>query len=1044
MERVPVIGIFVVTLWAVTTKFVCYGAKNCTRSDLEALIDFKNGLNDPENRLSSWKGINCCQWRGISCNNSTGAVIAVDLHNPCPVDSLSATRYGFWNLSGEIRPSLVKLKSLKHLDLSANTFQGIPIPRFLGSLKNLEYLNLSKAGFFGKIPPNLGNLSRLEYLDLTSDIFGLRLASANLQWVTGLVSLKHFEMNEVDLSMVSSDWVEILSMLPSLTEIHLSQCGLNVPMPSFGSINFTSLEVIDVSSNSLNSIVPDWISNVSSLVYVDMSTNRLRGRIPVGLGKLSNLKYLNLALNYNLSASCLKLFGGGWGRIEVINFAANKLHGELPDYIGNMTFLTSFDLSTNNVEGGIPRSFGKLCNLIQFDLSGNNMTGTLPEFLGGTANCVSKGPLPSLMYLRLSNNDLVGKLPEWLGQLENLTELGLDFNSFEGPIPSSLGTLQNLTSMGLGRNKLNGTLPESLGQLAKLTSFDISSNHLTGIISEAHFLNLSQLKILRLGSNSFTLHVSSNWIPPFQVRNIDMSSCHLGPSFPSWLRFQEGIMFLDFSNTGLSGPIPDWFWNISSGLSLLNVSLNHLEGLLPNPLSVAPFADIDLSSNRFEGPIPLPVVEIELFSLSKNQFSGPIPRDISKSMPNLIYLSLSSNNLTGEIPKSIGEMSLLQVLDISSNSLKGSIPSSTGNCLMLKALDLGNNNLSGSIPSSLGELKQLQSLHLDNNKLSGELPSSLQNLSSLETLDLGNNKISGPIPSCFGDGNFPNLRILRLRSNTISGGLPTGLSNLSLLQVLDLAENNITDKIPARLGDLKAMAGEQKINQYLLYGNYRGRYYEESLVVSLKGSFQKYTKTLSLVTSIDLSGNNIYGVFPEDITKLTSLVALNLSRNHISGQIPHGISRMHQLGSLDLSSNNLSGEIPESMASLSFLGYLNLSNNEFTGMIPYTGHMTTFGESTFEGNPGLCGAPLDVKCQDEGSDQGKTVQDDDDDGLIDQWFYLCVGLGFLVGVLVPYLVLAMRKPWKNAYLSFVDRFVSGLPWVRSRDAKISRKQHRPR
>lgn len=88
----------------------------CLEADREALIDFKIGLDDPENRLSSWKGRNCCQWRGISCDNRTGAVIAVDLRNPYPQGDDASSRYGFWNLSGEIRPSLTKLKSLGHFN----------------------------------------------------------------------------------------------------------------------------------------------------------------------------------------------------------------------------------------------------------------------------------------------------------------------------------------------------------------------------------------------------------------------------------------------------------------------------------------------------------------------------------------------------------------------------------------------------------------------------------------------------------------------------------------------------------------------------------------------------------------------------------------------------------------------------------------------------------------------------------------------------------------------------------------------------------------
>jgi Leucine-rich repeat (LRR) protein len=172
-------------------------------------MDFKNGLEDSHNRLASWRNTNCCQWHGVSCDNITGAVIAIDLHNPHPVlfDS-SPSKYEMWNLSGELRPSLMKLKSLRHLDLSFNTFKEIPVPKFFGSLVNLQYLNLSNAGFVGLIPPHLGNLSNLQSLDLTSD----DLQVENLQWVVGLVSLKHLNMDKVDLSLVTGiNWVSALN-----------------------------------------------------------------------------------------------------------------------------------------------------------------------------------------------------------------------------------------------------------------------------------------------------------------------------------------------------------------------------------------------------------------------------------------------------------------------------------------------------------------------------------------------------------------------------------------------------------------------------------------------------------------------------------------------------------------------------------------------------------------------------------------------------------------------------------------------------------------
>lgn len=497
----------------------------------------------------------------------------------------------------------------------------------------------------------------------------------------------------------------------------------------------------------------------------------------------------------------------------------------------------------------------------------------------------------------------------------------------------------------------------------------------------------------------------------------------MGPSFPDWLRTQKEVGFLDFSNASISDTIPNWFWEISSNLSLLNVSFNQLQGLLPNPLSVAPYADVDFSSNLLEGPLPLPTVGIDSLDLSNNHFSGPIPQNITESMPDLIFLSLSNNQLTGDIPASIGDLLILQVIDLSNNSLEGNIPSSIGNSSLLKALDLSHNNLSGVIPELLGQLNQLQSIHLSNNNLTGKLPLSLQNLSSLETLDLGNNSLSGNIPLWIG-GGFPQLRILSLRSNAFSGEIPSNLANLSSLQVLDLADNKLTGAIPETLGDFKAMSKEQYVNQYLLYGKYRGLYYGERFVMNIKGGSQKYTKTLSLVTSIDLSINSLNGEFPDQITKLVGLVTLNLSKNQVSGHVPDNISSLRQLSSLDLSSNRLSGAIPSSLPALSFLSYLNLSNNNLSGTIPYRGQMTTFEASSFSGNPGLCGPPLVLQCQGDDSGKGGTSTiEDSDDGFIDRWFYLSIGLGFAAGILVPMLVFAIKKPWRVSYFGFVDKIV---------------------
>ncbi|KAH7527932.1 hypothetical protein FEM48_Zijuj05G0018600 [Ziziphus jujuba var. spinosa] len=251
-----------------------------------------------------------------------------------------------------------------------------------------------------------------------------------------------------------------------------------------------------------------------------------------------------------------------------------------------------------------------------------------------------------------------------------------------------------------------------------------------------------------------------------------------------------------------------------------------------------------------------------------------------------------------------------------------------------------------------------------------------------------------------------------------------------------------------------SMVGPDFSIHILGWENYEivGSYYE-SYVVNMKGQPLRYTKTLSLVTVLDLSGNNLSGDLLIEITNLLGLRVIDLSRNQITGHIPESISKLKLLVSLDLSRNSFSGAIPQSLGTLSFLGYLNLSNNDLSGPIPYKDHMSTFDEFSFAGNLGLCGGPLAVKCpsdddDDEKSDKGRTTSKDagNGDSFIDKWFYLSIGLGFAAGILVPYLIMAMRKSWSITYFDVVDKVVDRMLylWLKYRTTKQRTRGHQRR
>ena len=102
----------------------------------------------------------------------------------------------------------------------------------------------------------------------------------------------------------------------------------------------------------------------------------------------------------------------------------------------------------------------------------------------------------------------------------------------------------------------------------------------------------------------------------------------------------------------------------------------------------------------------------------------------------------------------------------------------------------------------------------------------------------------------------------------------------------------------------------------------------------LHGSIPLQIGTLANLSTLYLSSNNLTGELPLSLANLTQLQTLSLSSNRLHGSIPLQIGTLSNLSTLYLSSNNLTGELPLSLANLIQLRYLSLYSNRLHGSVP--------------------------------------------------------------------------------------------------------------
>ncbi|XP_034924147.1 receptor-like protein 6 [Populus alba] len=588
-------------------------------------------------------------------------VIPSSLGNLTKLNYLNLSQNTF---SGKIPSTFVNLLQVSYLRLSFNNFSSGTID-WLGNLTNLNYVDLQDTNSYGNIPSSLRNLTQLTILALR----GNKLTGQIPSWIgnhTQLISLylgdnklhgpipesiyRLQNLEELDLgdSFFSGTLdLNLLLKFRNLVSLQLSYSNLSLLNSNNATIPQPKLKLLTLSGCNLGEF-PSFLRDQNHLEILELADDKLEGHIPKWFMNMSTITLEFLCLTGNLLTGFEQSFDVvlPWKNLRSLQLYSNKLQGSLP--IPPPTIF-EYKVWNNKLTGEIPKVICDLTSLAFLELSNNNLSGKLPPCLGYKSRTAS--------VLNLRNNSFSGDIPDTFTSGCSLSVVDFSQNKLEGKIPKSLANCTELEILNLEQNNINDVFPSWLGALPHLRVLILRSNGLHGVIGKPKTnVEFPRLQIVDLSNNSFKgklpLEYFRNWTAMKTVHKEHLIYMQVNTSFIIYeflitIQFQfsmtmtnKGVMRLyekiqdsltaiDFSSNGFEGGIPEVLGDLKA-LHLLNLSNNFLRGGIPSSLSnLKEIESLDLSQNKLSGEIPVQLAQLtflEVFNVSHNLLSGPIPR----------------------------------------------------------------------------------------------------------------------------------------------------------------------------------------------------------------------------------------------------------------------------------------------------------------------------------------------------------------------------------------------------------------------------------
>ncbi|KAL0000114.1 hypothetical protein SO802_019716 [Lithocarpus litseifolius] len=217
-------------------------------------------------------------------------------------------------LTGSLPKAILDSSYLLTLDIRDNNIFG-NIPDEIDGLPNLKSLLLRGNNFSGLIPKKLCRLKMLSIIDLSKNSFSGTIPYCFMNIAFGKLVESVFQYGGGTYIAFLTGLIPYKSLLNVGFEIEGSYINFNTLVNTLVKIEILTKYKFDLYMGP----ILDMIS------VLDLSSNRLTGEIPPELGQLSSIHALNLSYN--------------------------QLIGSIPRTFSNMTQIESLDLSHNSFSG---------------------------------------------------------------------------------------------------------------------------------------------------------------------------------------------------------------------------------------------------------------------------------------------------------------------------------------------------------------------------------------------------------------------------------------------------------------------------------------------------------------------------------------------------------------------------------------------------------------------------------------------------------------------------------------------------------------------